>query len=195
MKAALYLRVSTASQNTDLQRRELMDACERNGWDVVAEYADEGISGSKGRDKRPGLNALMKGVVRREYDVVCVWSLDRMGRSLIDLVNILADLDAKKVGFYSHKQALDTTTPSGRLMFSVVGAMAEYEREIIKERVIAGLAAAKAQGKKLGRPSKVKQKTDDVINLRKQGWGMTRIAKALSLGGGTVQHICHQNGL
>jgi DNA invertase Pin-like site-specific DNA recombinase len=117
----------------------------------------------------------MKGVVRKEYNVVCVWSLDRMGRSLIDLVNILAELDAKNVGFYSHKQALDTTTPSGRLMFSIVGAMAEYERSIIRERVMAGLEAARARGKRLGRPSKAQEKTPEVIRLRKQGWGMTRI--------------------
>lgn len=195
MKAALYLRVSTNKQSTDLQRRELVEACERNGWEIVAEFADEGISGAKGRDKRPALDALMKGVVRKEFDVVCVWSLDRMGRSLIDLVNILAELDAKSIGFYSHKQALDTTTPSGRLMFSIVGAMAEYERSIIRERVISGLDAARARGKKLGRPSKAEQKTPDVINLRQQGWGMTRIAKELSLGGGTVQRICVENRL
>ena len=195
MKAAIYTRVSTHQQNTDLQRNELIEVCQRNGWDVVAEHTDAGISGAKGRDKRPGLDALMKGVMRKDYDVICVWSLDRMGRSLVDLVNILGDLDAKNVGFYSHQQALDTTTPSGRLMFSVVGAMAEYERSIIRERVISGLAAAKARGQKLGRPSKANQKTDDVIKLRKQGWGMTRIAKALSLGGGTVQNICNQNRL
>ena len=194
MKAALYLRVSTNKQSTELQRRELVEACERNGWEIVAEFADEGISGSKGRDKRPGLNSLMKGVVRREFQIVMVWSLDRMGRSLIDLVNILAELDAKNVGFYSHKQALDTTTPSGRLMFSIVGAMAEYEKSIIKERVVAGLEAAKAKGKKLGRPSKAKEKTPEIIKLRQEGWGFTRIAKALSLGGGTVQRICEQHG-
>lgn len=195
MKAALYLRVSTNKQSTELQRRELVEACERNGWEIVAEYADEGISGSKGRDKRPGLDGLMKGVVRKDFDVVCVWSLDRMGRSLIHLVNILADLDAKNVGFYSHKQSLDTTTPSGRLMFSIVGAMAEYEKSIIKERVIAGLEVAKAKGTVLGRPSKAKAKEPEIIKLRKEGWGMTRIAKALSLGGSTVQRICVENNL
>ncbi len=195
MKAAIYTRVSTHHQNTDLQRNELIEACKRNGWVFVAEHTDKGISGSKGRDKRPGLNALMKGVMRKDYDVVCVWSLDRMGRSLIDLVNILADLDAKNVGFYSHKQALDTTTPSGRLMFSIVGAMAEYEREIIRERIIAGLDAARAKGKRLGRPSKAKQKTDEVIQLRQQGWGMTKIANALSLGGSTINRICIEHGV
>ncbi len=119
--------------------------------EVVAVFEDEGISGAKGRDVRPGFDALMKAVARREIDMVAAWSVDRLGRSLMDLLAFLRDLHAKGVDLFLHQQGLDTTTPSGRAMFQMLGVFAEFERAMIRERVMAGLARARSEGKQLGR--------------------------------------------
>ena len=150
-RVAIYVRVSTAEQNTRNQRRELKAVAERHGWEVIAVYEDPGISGAKGRDARPGLDALLKGVARREFDMVAAWSVDRLGRSLSDLLDILKELHAKNVDLYLHQQGLDTSTPSGRAMFQMMGVFAEFERAMIRERVMAGLARAREEGTKLGR--------------------------------------------
>ena len=126
-RVALYIRVSTAEQNTHNQRRELQAAAERHGWEVTAVYEDAGISGAKGRDRRPGLAALMKAVFRREIDMVAAWSVDRLGRSLTDLLEFLKDLHAKGVHLFLHQQGLDTSTPSGRAMYQMLGVFAEFE--------------------------------------------------------------------
>src|ERR1700744_2444064 len=152
-RVALYLRVSTTGQTTTNQKRELEVVAGRHGWDVVQVFSDNGVSGAKGRKDRPGLDALLKGVARRGFDMVAAWSVDRLRRTLQDLIEVLSDLHAKGVDLYLHQQGLDTSTPSGRAMYQMMGVFAEFERAIIQERVKAGLARARAQGKRLGRPT------------------------------------------
>lgn len=196
LKVALYARVSTGHQSTESQLRELREASERLGWIVAAEFVDEGISGSKGRSDRPKLDALLKGVSRKEFDLVAAWSVDRLGRSLLDLVGLLQDLHSTGVELYLHKQAINTTTPSGKAMFQMMGVFAEFEREIIRERVNAGLAVVKATGKNkrgevvtLGRP-KVSAKVEDQIKaLRAEGMGKLKIAKTVGCGVSVVQRL------
>ena len=134
-RVALYLRVSTTGQNTVNQSRELRAVAKRQGWNVVEIFEDAGISGAKGRGQRPGLNAMLRGVARKDFDLVAAWSVDRLGRSLQDLVSILAELHAKRVDLYLHQQGLDTTTPAGKAMFQVMGVFAEFERAMIQERI------------------------------------------------------------
>jgi Resolvase, N terminal domain len=135
-RVALYLRVSTSEQTTRNQRRELHAVAERHGWHVVATYEDAGVSGAKGRDKRPGFDRLMMAVARREIDMMAAWSVDRLGRSLTDLLTFLTDLHAKGVDLFLHQQGLDTSTPSGGAMFQMLGVFAEFERAMIRERVM-----------------------------------------------------------
>jgi DNA invertase Pin-like site-specific DNA recombinase len=145
-RVAIYLRVSTSEQTTANQRRELEAVAARHEWNVVAVFEDAGISGTKGRDQRPGLDAMMKAVALREIDMVVAWSVDRLGRSLIDLLDLLRELHAKGVDLFLHRQGLDTSTPAGRAMFQMMGVFAEFERAMIRERVLAGLSRAREQG-------------------------------------------------
>jgi DNA invertase Pin-like site-specific DNA recombinase len=194
-RVALYLRVSTDEQSTRNQRRELCAVAERHGWDVVITYEDAGISGGKTRERRPGFDALMMAVARREIDMVAAWSVDRLGRSLMDLLAFLTELHAKKVDLFLHQ--LDTSTPSGRAMFQMLGVFAEFERAMIRERVIAGLARARADGKQLGRrPVEQSQarKVKAALALRSQGLGIRRIAREVGLGVGTVLRIVSRQG-
>jgi len=188
-RVALYLRVSTDTQTTENQRRELDEVASRSGWRVVAVFEDTGISGSKGRDQRPGLDALLKAVTRREVDMVAAWSVDRLGRSLQDLVGFLSDLHAKGCDLYLHQQALDTSTPAGRAMFGMMGVFAEFERAMIVNRVNAGLARARAEGKRLGRPPVGDAIAKRVIELRQSGMGILKIAKTIGIGTSAVQRI------
>lgn len=135
-RAAIYARVSTDGQTTENQLRELRAVAERNGWLIVQEYIDQGISGAKGREQRPAFNALWKGATRREFDVVVVWAVDRLGRSLTHLVNFLSELHAKKVDLFIYQQGVDTTTPAGKALFGMMGVFAEFERSMIQERVV-----------------------------------------------------------
>jgi len=178
MRAALYARVSTTNHGQDplLQTREMREYCERRGWQIAGEYTDVGISGSK--DSRPELNRLMADAKQRRFDAVCVWKLDRFGRSLRHLVNALADLESLGVSFISIKDNLDLGTPSGRLMFQIIGAMAEFERSLIQERVRAGLRNARAKGKTLGRPRAVLDAAR-IARLRAQGRSIREIAEEL----------------
>ena len=150
-RVAIYLRVSTTEQTTTNQRRELQAVAKRHGWSVVQVFEDAGISGAKGRKDRPALDALLKSVARREVDMVAAWSVDRLGRSLTDLLDFLRELHAKGVDLFLHQQGLDTSTPSGRAMFQMMGVFAKFERAMIRERVLAGLTRAKEQGISLGR--------------------------------------------
>ena len=152
MRAALYLRVSTVDQTTDNQERELRAAAERMGHEVVEVYADNGISGAKGREKRPAFDKLHRDATRRKFDIVMAWSVDRLGRSLQDLVVFLSELHALGIELYLHQQGLDTTTPAGKAMFQMLGVFAEFERAMIQERVRAGMARAKVKGTKSGKP-------------------------------------------
>lgn len=188
-RAAIYLRVSTADQTTANQRRELEAAAEARGWTVAAVYEDYAVSGSKGRDKRPQLDLMLKDAVRGRFDVVMCWAVDRLGRSLPDLIGSMQELHAAKVDLFIMQQALDTTTPSGRAMFGMLGVFAEFERSMIQSRVNAGLARAKAAGVKLGRP-KASAATERAIRARlATGEGMLKVAKALGVGTSVVQRV------
>jgi DNA invertase Pin-like site-specific DNA recombinase len=151
VKAGLYLRVSTKQQDTGSQERELREVAKRLGHEIVEVYEDQGISGAKGRDKRPAFDRLHKDITSRKIDIVMAWSVDRLGRSLQDLMHFLEHMHSKQVGLYLHQQGLDTTTPAGKAMFQMCGVFAEFERAIIRERVRAGMARAKEKGKRLGR--------------------------------------------
>jgi DNA invertase Pin-like site-specific DNA recombinase len=188
-KVAVYVRVSTHDQTTENQRRELAEVAERAGWDVVAVFSDEGISGAKGRDKRPGFDALMKAVTRREVDMVAAWSVDRLGRSMQHLVETLSAIRAAGADLYLHKQALDTTTPSGRAMFGMLSVFAEFEREMIVERVRAGMATAKAKGKSVGRPKASEETLARIRKLRSQGMGMLKVAREVGCGVSLIQRM------
>ena len=191
-KVALYLRVSTGEQTTRNQRRELEAAARRHGWKVVEVFQDAGISGAKGRRDRPGLDAMLKAVARREFDLVMAWSVDRLGRSLVDLLATLQDLHAKNVDLYLHQQGLDTSTPSGRAMFQMMGVFSEFERAMIQERVKAGLARAKDEGVKLGRPTLETtdpERAAKASAMRAKGVGIRKIATTLGVGVGTVLRL------
>jgi DNA invertase Pin-like site-specific DNA recombinase len=183
-RVALYARVSTLNgQDPEMQLSELREYAARRGWTVSGEYVDQGVSGSK--ESRPELNRLTADAHRRVFDAVLVWKIDRYGRSLKHLVNALADLAAYGVAFISFRDNLDLSTPSGRLMFQIIGAMAEFERSLIQERVRAGLRNAKAKGRRLGRPS-VTVDVTEISRLRSQGLAWRAIAAQLGVGLGTV---------
>ena len=188
-RVAIYLRVSTDKQTTDNQRRELKAVAERSGWQVVKVFEDAGVSGAKGRDHRPGLDAMMKAVNAKEFDLVATWSVDRLGRSLTDLLTILQGLQDKGVDLFLHQQGLDTSTTAGKAMFQMLGVFAEFERGIIKERVNAGLARARANGVKLGR-RRVKPSIEaEIVKLRAKGDGILKIGKKLGIGTSVVQRV------
>jgi DNA invertase Pin-like site-specific DNA recombinase len=184
VRVALYARVSTTyGQNPEMQLSELREYSSRRGWTVTGEYVDEGVSGAK--ESRPALNRLMADAHRRRFAVLLVWKIDRFGRSLRHLVNALADLDAAGIAFVSLHDNLDLTTPSGRLMFQVVGAMAEFERALTQERVKAGLRLARSKGKKLGRP-RAGVNPEQVATLRAAGSSWRAISERLNVGVGTA---------
>lgn len=187
-KVAIYTRVSTSDgkQTTENQLRDLHAAAERMGWEIVGHFTDEGISGARGRDKRPGLDALLKGINRREFDMVAAWSVCRLGRSLQHLITMLGDLNARGVDLYLHVQALDTSTPSGRAMFGMLSVFAEFERAMISERVRAGLARSTKQG---GRPRLDPDKTEKIRRSLIRGTSINETARKLRVGVGTVHRI------
>ena len=190
-KAVIYARVSTDSQTTDNQLLQLRAYAARMDYQIVAELADNGFSGSKGKAHRPGYARLCEMICRREIEIVLAWSVDRISRSMTDLLSFLADLKAKNVDLFLHQQNLDTSTPSGRAMFQLLGVFSELESAILKERIHAGLNRARAEGKKLGRPSVAD--SPQVINavkmLRANGHSIHRISRELRIGVGTCQRI------
>jgi DNA invertase Pin-like site-specific DNA recombinase len=184
-RVALYARVSTLNgQDPEMQLSELREYASRRGWSITSEYVDQGVSGSK--ESRPELNELMADAHRRKFDAVLVWKIDRFGRSLKHLVNALADLCAYGVAFISYRDNLDLSTPSGRLMFQIIGAMAEFERSLIQERVRAGLRNARAKGKKFGRP-RAQVDAGAVAALRSKGFSWSRVCRMLDVSKGTAQ--------
>jgi|SRR6516164_2132673 len=185
-RAALYLRVSTNEQTTENQERELRAVASRMGCEVTKVYSDQGISGAKGRDKRPQFDALCRDATQRRFDIVMAWSVDRLGRSLQDLIGFLSELHALRIDLYLHQQRLDSTTPSGRAMFQMLGVFAEFERAMIGERVRAGLARARAAGTVLGRP-----RIDAGLEqrIREASGGIRKIAAQFGVGVGTVQRV------
>jgi DNA invertase Pin-like site-specific DNA recombinase len=188
-RAAIYVRVSTDKQTIENQLRELRQIAQRRGWEVVLEYHDAGISGSKGREARPGLDEVLSDAQRRRFDVVMAWAIDRLGRSLIDLLGTIQTLETCGVDLYLDQQSIDTTTPAGRLMFQITGAFAEFERSMIRHRVRAGLKRAVDSGKRLGRPKiepAMEKRIQTQLRTKK---GMLAIARELKVGTGTVQRI------
>ena len=202
-RAALYVRVSTDHQSVDNQLQELGQIAERRGWTVVATYRDAGISGAKGRDKRPGLDAMLKDAGRRKFDIVMAWAIDRLGRSLIDLLRTIQDLEAVGVDLYLDQQHLDTTTPTGKLLFQVTGAFSEFERAMIRQRVRAGLKAVRAKierdgqfkskagevRKRLGRPGAEPHQIEHARRELAKGLGIGKTARLTGLGVGTVHKL------
>jgi DNA invertase Pin-like site-specific DNA recombinase len=186
-RVALYLRVSTFGQTVDNQERELMAAADRHGWNVSAVFKDEGISGAKGREKRPAFDRLCKAVTRREVEMVAAWSVDRLGRSLQDLVGFLGELQASRVDLYLHQQGLDTTCPSGRALFGMLGVFAEFERAMIVERTKAGMARAKAAGARIGRPGLPAEMREEIASRLATGASVYRVAKELGVDRHTVK--------
>ncbi len=190
MRAAIYARVSTANNGQDptMQTRELQEYCQRRGWQVAGEYVDVGISGTK--EKRPELDRLLTDAHRRRFDAVVVWKFDRFARSVSHLLRALETFKALGIEFVSLSEQVDTSTPTGKMVFTVLGAVAELERALIVERVKAGLRNARAKGKRLGRPRKVVDATR-IAALRAQGLSWAKIAERLRAGEGTVYRAVH----
>ena len=193
-KAAIYVRVSTDKQTLENQLRELKQIAERRGWQVAQEYRDAGISGAKGRDGRPGLDQMLNDAKRRKFDVVMAWAIDRLGRSLVDLLGTIQVLEACGVDLYLDQQSIDTTTPAGKLMFHVTGAFAEFERSMIRQRVHAGLKRAVQQGKQLGRPRISEALEKRIQSQLRAGKGILKVAREIGVGTGTVQRIARELG-
>jgi DNA invertase Pin-like site-specific DNA recombinase len=188
-RAAIYLRVSTDKQTVENQRLALAAVAERRGWQIVGTFSDKGISGAKSREDRPGLDDLLKRAQRREFDVVMAWAIDRIGRSLIDLLNTIESLKACGVDLYLDQQSIDTTTPAGKLMLQMTGAFAEFERNMIQARIHAGLKRAVAAGKTLGRPLNDPDAIEKAKRALRKGIGINRTAKLVGLSNGTVQRL------
>jgi DNA invertase Pin-like site-specific DNA recombinase len=192
-RAVLYLRVSTIEQTTANQERELREVASRMGREVIKVYKDHGVSGAKGRDKRPAFNAMCRDAGQHRFDVIMAWSVDRLGRSLQDLVSFLSELHALRIDLYLHQQGIDTTTPAGKAMFQMMGVFAEFERAMIQERVRAGLARARSEGKRLGRPRiapELEARIEKALATPGRP-GVRKIAKQFGVDPGTVQRISH----
>lgn len=189
-KVAVYARVSKDEQEIENQLRELQQVAEREQWILAPHYTDDGISGAKGREKRPALDALCNAIVAGKVEMVAVWTVDRLGRSLQDLLTFLDLCRSHNVDLYFHVQRIDTTTSAGRAMFQMLGVFAEFERAMIQERVRAGLARAKAAGKVLGAPVQITQmQIDKAHALKAQGLSYRQISAELRLGLGTIGRI------
>ena len=189
-KAVIYSRVSTNEQTVDNQLKVLREVAKKRGLEVVREISDEGISGATGRDVRKGFDELIKGSIKNEWDIILVWDVSRLGRSLKHLVSFLEDIQSANCDMYIHQSGIDTSTPSGKMMFGMLSVFSEFERSMIRERVIAGQQRAKAQGKHIGRKTNV---NDGIItavyHMRQNNVPIKRIAKDLQIGVGTVYKI------
>src|SRR5262249_47882090 len=190
-RAAVYLRVSTQDQTTSNQEHELRQAAERAGWQVAKVYKDHGISGAKGRNGRPAFDALCRDAIKRQFDVVMAWNVDRLGRSLKDLVAFLSELHALGIDLFLHQQGLDTTTPAGKAMFQMLGVFAEFEHSIIQERVRAGLQRAKREGKRLGRPPIADKLAERIRAALAGGMRVRKTAAKFDVNPSTVQRVAH----
>lgn len=184
-RTAIYLRVSTCHQTVKSQERELKEYCERQGSKIVKIYKDEGMSGSNGN--RPALNEMLADARKGRFDIVAVWKIDRLARSTADLLCILTDLRNAGVDFCSTTQAIDTSTSYGKMVMTFLGAIAEFESDIIKERVKSGLLRARAEGKQLGRPRKAVD-IGRALELRQQGMGYKKIARILNVPKSTLYY-------
>lgn len=189
-RVAIYSRVSTIDQNSENQTHFLSEIVRQNNWNLIDTYIDQGISGAKGRDKRPQFDRLCKDMIRRRFDLVMVWDVSRLGRSLQHLVEFLNDVQSVGCDLYIHQQGLDTSTPSGRMMFQMVGVFSEFERSMISERVRLGLKRVRDSGKKLGQPTKINRSlVEQVWRLRDQGFGLKKITEEVSVSRSTVYKV------
>ena len=189
-KVANYTRVSTLDQTIDNQLIELRDHCSRMGWEVVKEYADEGLSGTLSRDKRPALNSLIKDAYRKRFDSVVCWDISRIGRSMKELILFLSDMKDRGIGICSVRQGFDTSTSMGEIMFQFVGILSSWEREMIRERTLAGLERAKSQGKTLGRRKVTNDTmTAKILELRTAKKTIREIASEVGVSRGTVNNV------
>ena len=185
VRAAIYLRVSRDDQTTENQRLVLARVAEHRGWLIVQTYEDQGISGAKGRDQRPAFDAMLKDAVRRRYDILLVWSIDRLGRSVLHVANALAELDAAGIRLYCDQQGIDSSTPMGRAMIQMASVFGEQERSMLRAKVLAGLDRVRQQGKRLGRP-----KVENAIRMHlSAGKGILKVAALVGVGSGTVQRV------
>ena len=189
-RCAIYTRVSTLSQTTDNQFIELKKIAELKGYVVTEIFTDEGISGSKGREIRTGFDNIIKGAIKKDFDIILVWSVDRLGRSLQDLVSFLNEIHSVGCDLYIHQSGIDTSTPTGKMMFKFIGIFSEFELGMIKERVISGQQRAKSQGKHIGRPTNLNEGISHSIKyMKEQGVGIRKIAKDLGVGVRTVYKV------
>jgi DNA invertase Pin-like site-specific DNA recombinase len=188
-RAAIYLRVSTLDQTTANQERELRAIAEREDYEIVHVYKDHGVSGANGRDGRPQFDRLCRDAAKRQFDVVMAWSVDRLGRSLQDLAAFLAELHTLRIDLFLHQQGIDTTTPAGKAMFQMMGVFAEFERSMIQERVRAGIARARSEGKQLGRPPISPELEERIRQARAGGMSVRKAAARFDVAPGTVQRI------
>lgn len=196
MKVAIYSRVSTNLQTTDNQLLPLKDYVERMNYELVNIYQDEGISGSKGRDKRPALDEMMKDAVKGKFKKVLVFDVSRLGRSLKDLINIMTDLKNQNIDFYFYNQGIDTTSSTGQMMFNLLGVLAQWELGQISERSKAGIERARAEGKVIGRPTTINESVEkSILMLRDKDYGIRKIATELKIGVGSVMRVIKKQEL
>ena len=188
-RVGLYLRVSTIGQTVENQRQDLERVAQQRGWQVAETYIDHGISGAKGRDKRPAFDRICKDAARGKLDIVAAWSIDRLGRSLHHVANFMAELLEQNVALYLHQQQVDGTTSSGKAMLGMAAVFAEFERSCTIDRINAGLARARAEGKQLGRPRVASKIEGKIRSMRGEGVGKLKIAKQLGVGVSTVQRV------
>lgn len=187
-RVGIYLRVSQTDQDERNQLLDLQRVAEQRGWDIAETYVDHGITGKQ--DRRPALERLRKDAMHGKLDVVAAWSIDRLGRSLAHVVNLLADLTEQKVAVYLHQQQVDSTTTAGKAMLGMCAVFAEFEWNTTSDRIKAGIARARKEGKRIGRPSSVTAHTERRIReLRGKGYGKLRIARELECGVSTVQRV------
>lgn len=188
-RVGIYVRVSTSGQTVENQRLELEAVAARHGWAVTAVYADEGISGAKGRDRRPAYDRLLRAIACKGVDVVAAWSVDRLGRSMLELLQFLGELRSKNVDLYLHTQGIDTGTPGGKALFGMFSVFADFERELMAERIRAGISRAKSEGKKIGRPRVSQEREAEVIAALERGLSANQAAKLAHVGISTARRI------
>ena len=190
MRCAIYTRVSTGSQETSNQLHTLREIAKMKGLTIVKEYTDDGISGAKGRDQRKGFDELLKGATRKEFDVILVWSVDRLGRNLQDLISFLNEIHSVGCDLFIHQSGIDTTTPTGKMMFGILSVFADFERSMITQRTRAGMERARREGKRIGRPSNLNDGLkQSILYMRSQGLGIRKIATDLKVGVGTIYRV------
>lgn len=189
-RCAIYTRVSTGYQDTTNQLDILRDVAKLKGLTIVQEFTDDGVSGTKGRNQRKGFDGLLKGATRKDFDIILVWSVDRLGRNISDLISFLNEIQSVECDLYLHQNGIDTSTPTGRLMFGMLSLFADFERSMIVERTKIGMERARRQGKRIGRPSSMSEGlVESVKFMRGQGLGIRRIARDLGIGVSSVYKV------